>query len=327
MNDKRNNCLTLLKMISCFGVVFIHLIFPGNLGVVIKHTFSFAVPVFIMIAGYYSYGCDETKIKKRLIRTLKIFLFGYFCYFSFYFLVNLMNHRLGIWLSTNYTFETLIKYVIFCKVDFCIPLWYLIAMAETYLLWLFVMKFDRINILKKMTLFFLLLGTMLTIIVDTLDLGWMYKTNFICKALPWFLIGYQMKESWENRLTAISNFRLLCYATTGLVITLYPILMDTKIDFNDLGVLLTAPSLFMIGVKNPNLKINNLIRYIGDTLSMHIYIFHLLVAKVVNSISEKFIDNSTYIYIYPVLVLILTILVSHVFEIILNRTNTKHLLR
>lgn len=322
MNEKRNNCLTLLKMIACFGVVFIHFLFPGKLGIIIKYSFSFAVPIFIMIAGYYSYGCENFKIKKRLLRTLKIFIFGYLCYFLFYFLVNLKNHNINRWISENINIEALFRCIIFCKIDFCLPLWYLIAMSETYLLWLFALKYNKVNALKKMTFVLLLAGTLLTIIVDTLDLGWMYKTNFICKALPWFLIGYQIREIWESRLTALNNFQLLIYATLGLAITLFPVILGTRIDFNDLGVLLTAPSLFLLGVKNPDIKIDGIVRYIGDTLSLYIYIFHLLVSKVFNSLFERY-TNDLYLYIYPLLILTLTIVVSHFFVQFLNKTNMK----
>ena len=74
---KRNECLNLLKCAACFGVVFIHVPFPGYLGDVIKSLSMFAVPLFYMIAGYYSYGCDYEKIKRRFIKICKIFVFGY----------------------------------------------------------------------------------------------------------------------------------------------------------------------------------------------------------------------------------------------------------
>lgn len=84
---KRNECLNLLKCAACFGVVFIHVPFPGYLGDVIKSISLFAVPLFYMIAGYYSYGCDHVKIKRRFIKICKIFVFGYVLHFAFYLLM------------------------------------------------------------------------------------------------------------------------------------------------------------------------------------------------------------------------------------------------
>ena len=59
----RNNCINVLKLIACFGVVFIHVTFPGTMGQVVKFASTFGVPLFMMIAGYYSYGCTVEKSK------------------------------------------------------------------------------------------------------------------------------------------------------------------------------------------------------------------------------------------------------------------------
>ena len=47
------------------------------------------------------------------------------------------------WLSLNFDHTTPIKYIVFCTIDFAIPLWYLIAMVETYFVWYFVVKYKK----------------------------------------------------------------------------------------------------------------------------------------------------------------------------------------
>ena len=75
-NKKINIMLNLLKGFACVGVVFIHMPFPGNFGKIISTLSGFAVPLFFMIAGYYSFGNGPEVIKRRLskIITLAIFL-------------------------------------------------------------------------------------------------------------------------------------------------------------------------------------------------------------------------------------------------------------
>lgn len=64
--SKRNEALNFLKGIACMGVVFIHIKFPGNTVEIISKIFQFATPIFYMIAGYFSFNCNEATIKRKL---------------------------------------------------------------------------------------------------------------------------------------------------------------------------------------------------------------------------------------------------------------------
>ncbi len=136
----RNQCLNFLKGLGSTGVVFIHITFPGLTGEIISKMAQFAVPVFFMITGYYALGCTDTVIGKRLIKILKIFMYGYAWFFAYNIISQVRNGTWAGWLKANYTLKALIKYVVFCDIDFAIPLWYLIAMAETYILWYFAIR-------------------------------------------------------------------------------------------------------------------------------------------------------------------------------------------
>lgn len=47
------------------------------------------------------------------------------------------------WLLSVFSVKSIIKLLVFCTVDFAIPLWYLIAMAETYVFWLIIVKHKK----------------------------------------------------------------------------------------------------------------------------------------------------------------------------------------
>jgi surface polysaccharide O-acyltransferase-like enzyme len=74
---QKSDVLNLFKGLACISVVFVHVHFPGITGIVVHRSFSsFAVPLFLMIAGYFAFGKDESVIKRRFFKILKLILFG-----------------------------------------------------------------------------------------------------------------------------------------------------------------------------------------------------------------------------------------------------------
>lgn len=58
------------KGIACIFVVFIHCVFPGILGTIVKGAARFAVPLFFMSAGYYC-CCRNSDIKSYVSKKVK----------------------------------------------------------------------------------------------------------------------------------------------------------------------------------------------------------------------------------------------------------------
>lgn len=324
----RNNCLNILKCIACFGVVFIHASFPSVFGVIIKYMSTFAVPVFFMIAGYYSFGCNDAKIKKRFIKIVKILIFAVLWFLAWEILIQIKNHTLFSWIINNFSWKMPIKFFAFCTISWAIPLWYLIAMAETYLLWFFVVRHKLEDKATKLTWMFFIFGVALTIIVESLSLDWSLKINFVGRAMPWFLFGYLVHQKYESKLQSVRDRTLFVVASVGWIITLSAILLNTTINYNYLGVVLTAPSLFLIAIKHPNIAISKLIEYIGEKLSLFIYIFHPLISSVI-MLGMKVLGinrGGIYTYFHPVITLIASIIVAIVFEVIFRNKRLRKLI-
>ncbi len=180
----------------------------------------------------------------------------------------------------------------------------------------------------KITPVLFIVGTVLAVFVDTMGLNWSYKINFICRALPWFMYGYIVKERYYIRLKKVSTFKLLLTALLGWGITLSAILLKTKVNYNSVGVLLTAPALFMIGIKNSNIKVNNLVEFVGDKLSLFIYILHPLVSILIMYVVKFLRINweGAYLYVHPIITLIVTIGVSLLFYLVFKNKKIRHLL-
>lgn len=117
-------------------------------------------------------------------------------------------------------------------------------------------------------------------------------------------------------------------AVIGWIITLSAVLLKTKVNYNYWGGLLTAPSLFAIGIKNPNLKVSKAIEFIGDKLSLFIYIFHPLVSQCILALVGKleFCQKNVDIYIHPIITLIATIIIANIFYIVFKNEKLKRLI-
>ena len=58
------------KGLACLFVVFIHCVFPGTMGTVVKGIARFAVPLFFMSAGFYCF-CKDSNVMGYALRKAK----------------------------------------------------------------------------------------------------------------------------------------------------------------------------------------------------------------------------------------------------------------
>lgn len=326
-SKKPNRAFYFLKGIACIGVVLIHIHLPGIWGGVANRISAFAVPVFYMITGYYAFEENETVIKKRLLKTLKIFLYGYICYFVISFFIEMKNHSVTTWIQNCFTWRTPIQYLVFCTIDFAIPLWYLIAMVEVYLLWLLVIRFRLESFIIKLIPVFFLIYVGITMFCETRGMAWFWKMNFISQALPWFLTGYYF-HSQEGKHTFNRKYKsekviLFGMIIIGCILAVVPTLYPVKVNFSCVGYIPYAGGIFLIALKYPEICRSKLLEYIGRKLSMNIYIWHVPLDRVLTSF--LIIDTSTSIFLWcrPLIVIVISAIVAFVIEHISSKIKVK----
>lgn len=285
-------------------------------GQIIKYAANFAVPVFIMIAGYYSYGKDEVVIRRRLIRMLGILALGLFVYFVCLIIIYLKHGNLLDWLSNLITLKSILKFFCFVTIDWAIPLWYLIAMSETYLIWYVVLLLKKTNIYKIYPILFLV-KIFLTVYVETLDLAWFWKMNVVISVLPYFLLGYSLRKNSVR----VDKIILIVCAVSGLVIAEMPIIFNTVVDFSCIGTVIYAIAIFIFAINYPNIGSGKTIQYIGDKLSLWVYIFHLPVSMLIS----KFLNGWVLPIITVIGSLMIAVLVDCVQKIIKRQKEVKSL--
>lgn len=327
---QQNIMLNFLKGCACISVVFIHIKFPGLFGQTVHKLSGYAVPVFFMIAGYYAYDIDASVIKRRLNKILKIFILGYSCFFVWnVFLKITTGGELINWLINLITLKKAIYFFIFCTIGYAIPLWYLIAMAETYMLWYFVIKKNSEDYMVRIAPLLFLLQIFLTSYCETMDMSWSYKINFLTRSLTWFLLGYYFHTENGKRYKNISTAKLLLGVIIVCIITIIPTLFDIALKFSCIGYIPYAGCLFLIALKYPEKSISKPIEYIGDKLSLNIYIFHVIIASIIaiclrNILNVDISNNLIYLWSRPIITVIVTIVFSHMLTTI--GFKTKHLL-
>ncbi len=323
--SKRIYKLDLLKGAACVGVVFTHVTFPGLWGKAVMRAAGFAVPVFFMIAGYFAYGKGRDVIWRRLIKILGILAAGYGLYFSYHACMALRSGALESWLLANFDMLTPIRYLVFCDVGFAVHLWYLIAMAETYGLWLLISKHGWQQMSVRCLPVLFILQFILVIYCDTYDLPWALQVNFLLRALPWFLLGYeiragekQMVEMPEKGRMAelLKNDRMLCgLAFVGLLIAVLPSVFDLPLKFNAIGYVPYSAALFLLAIKKPDRRTSRLLEYIGGRLSMYVYVLHVLMAGAAKELmmrllGAEFLLTSAYEWTWPLATLMISIVVA-----------------
>ena len=315
---KRNEVLNLFKGLACIAVVFIHIKFPGVVGIIIWLLASFAVPSFLMIAGYFAFGKDETVIKRRLIKILKIFAFGYLCFLGYNIFFQILRGSVVEWLSLNFKYTTPVWYVVFCMPDFAFPLWYLIAMAEIYVVWYFVVKRKKEKVALYAIPLLFVFKIILTTYCETKGLPWKYHVNFLTEAMPYFLFGYYLRSK-EKYFKSFRYTSILLLIVVGGLASVILFFCDFSIKISCIGIVFYSLAIFILAIKIPDRSYCRLLEYIGDKLSLNVYIFHMLIASVLSIVCSKYllnIDLSAGLlnWIRPILVVVLTMAWAQILE-------------
>ncbi|MGN1328898.1 MAG: acyltransferase family protein [Eubacterium sp.] len=306
----RNKSLDILKFISSVFVVFIHIMFVGEFGVGVKAVVRFAVPIFFMSSGYFSYNAITTgntkKLLNRCLPLLKILAVSIVVYAIF----ELVFTQSYTFLTDLKSMKAYIKLFVFNNFNdsFFIPLWFLVALIYTYLAIAVVVKLKAARLIKYMPLLLLVSVLFYDVLTGYMGmvLSQIYVRNFLFTGLPFFSLGYLLYEN-KARTEKIPRPILVILVIVGAVISL----MECKF-FNDdgntyFGTLLMSFSLFEISV-GLNVKINNeRLSYCLSKMPLYIYVLHTPINSVFKSLS---LNNTINGYIYPPAVLLATCIIA-----------------
>ena len=315
-SKKRNKTLNILKAICAILIVFNHCKFPGEFGALIESYGRIAVPIFFLISGYYVYDNTKSKIFKKFKRIF-MFLFGA-C--LFWFLFNVVRFaivdkiELIYYLQKFVQWKTLFRFFVFNENFIWGHLWFLNALCYCYLIQYFLKKHNFENYkAEKILSIILLIGYILinAFVIDK-DLTNIYLIrNFLFVGIPFFFIGKNLRRTQiaENKsLKKMVLMVIILFITLNIEIFLY------KTELYVSSILLSI-YLFMICIKRPTIG-NKYMEFIGEKLALYIYILHPAIKYIILYIYEYLnIHNPIYMWIYPIVCLIMVILISYLIYI------------
>jgi len=303
-----NYCMDFVKGIACVLVVFMHCEFPGVFGTIVQTIARWVLPFFFMVSGFYSYTGDAPFNAKKQLRKIK-HIFNITLFASvFYFIVAIIQNGFSLSIS---------KYEIFNWAVFNKPiiiagqLWFLFALLYVYVIFAFIKRFNLIKLayiaMIVLTIGYICLAQGMHLIGHTVP-NYYYR-NFVFEAFPWFMFGHFINE-YKDKFK-ISNKVLISIIVACTVLNL----VERYLLGRDFGVNITsfpqATAIFVFSVNNPKI-LGGVVQRVGKKLSMFIYIIHPFVWHSMESIYARLQinENTFFLYIMPILVLIGTFVLS-----------------
>lgn len=330
--EKRNWVLDYLKGISCIAVVFLHCHLWGIIGDGFIYAIRFPVPIFFMITGYYCNKKDDAWIYKKFKYLFHVLLATEFAYFIGRLILNCL---IADDLTINFElikemFQHPIRKVL-CGSFFNGTLWYLYAILWTYLILLFFRKTGIIqNSVFCITLILILvcvqvLGRVFVTAKYNIEENVYLFRNAVTFGLPMTLIGVEVCKHEEFIKQKVSfpgclKIELLGFVTMVLEYFLYGKYLDFHFSTLFISVGLFLMAFTYSGKKFP---FSSIICWIGQKLSMWIYLIHYFPILTFDSLNVKYgFDAEIYDMIRPLLVLLFTIMLAYIANGINHRIRT-----
>ena len=318
MAVQKNNTLELLKLFASYMVVFIHVKFYGRLGSIMETCARFAVPFFFLVSGFHSCEITCDKIKKRIRHILTLLIFSVVCCTAFEVFTRLSTGNMAevtSYLSNYLDLVVLAKLLVFNITISSVHLWYLFAVLYVYVIFFFVTKLrisDKIIFIMTFCLLFLhiLLGEGLSILGIALPNS--ILRNFLVMGVPFFGLGLFAKK-YEHKFHSIPNYVIFASIIIGIIES---ILSRYLFGTNELyvGSLFVLFAVVCVFVKYSDIQYPSFLIAL-EGCSTYIYIFHIIIATVINRIYASFgIDKDSSMFFkntHPILVCITSTVLAY----------------
>ncbi|QQV01238.1 MULTISPECIES: acyltransferase family protein [Chryseobacterium] len=266
----RNLSIDILKIILAFFVVFLHMNFlkesnPALSYVLVNGLFRVAVPVFLIITGFYFLHIDHIKkLKKWLLRTLVLYLIWMAVYYSF-------------WKSSENIFLTLVFGYH--------HLWYLIGTFFSGII-LYVLRKCSSAVLFSIALSLFITGYVIQILgnlhylvkeSDSLLNNYLIYRNFLFVCLPFLSIGLLIHKEKIKLSNVKYSSALMVFLCTLVIAEAYFNYWNISKESTDilLSLFLASPVLFLYGQEKYIKSSSKILA----TLSTAIYFVHPFLMK------------------------------------------------
>ena len=326
MKKQRNYSLDLLKFISSFLIVCIHFKISGKTGELITIIARFAVPVFFMVSGYYSYNDDEHHIKNKILNILKLYFFACVIYFCYTVAVKMLSGQVRealLYVSTYLRPRYVLPAILFNESNTAMHLWFLGSLLYSYLIQWCVVKFKiKDNIVYILSCALLLihiaLGIGLSVIgIETPDFlakNYMLR-NFLFMGFPLFALGQFMRKKEDVLLKEISTIHII----SVFILSMAEAFIMNEINWEKelyLGSILLGFILFVAALKLEKKEYNpNLVKLFNT--STIVYLIHVMIGDI---LAHTSLENMLfYQYTRPFIIFVISVIIA----LVLNKVSEK----
>lgn len=330
MNNVRWNSIDCLKGIACIAVVLIHFNFPGDLGIWVKSFCRFAVPVFLMISGFFFLSNGEMNDEKT-VNKIRHILSLLIASALFYALFSIFEYSFGnedwsiiAFMKERLTGGKIVKLFLTNDPFVYSHLWYMMALIYCYIFCL--LAFSKNRTLKGTVFLAIILligytclqefGSILHIknSVHIIGTGAVLSifNLFIFRALPFFLFGVVARKYILSikRISLNKYFALILFLFGGILAAFEHLNIANAQFF--IGNYIMVFVLIIMSIKYPDADCK-ILSFIGRELSLYVYILHIAVGKSINIIASGLEIQNRIFYQYgrAFIIVILTLLISY----------------
>ena len=317
----RNQRMDLYKGIAIYGVIAIHVLFPGSFGSAVRALARFAVPFFFLTAGYFNFNALTRTLGRRALRTLKQLLLSSLPYLL---LGCLLTARAGQsvfqWLKGFWDRHYLEEFLQFHTVPFpyAWQLWFLGALLAVYLLWWAfhtlsdaagrTFPYDGAAIAAgALLLLHLILGEGFGLLGREMDNRLLRNT--LLDGLPFFALGSWC--AWRRRDIKAANIPWHFLILGGGVLSLLENILAGKQEMY-LGTLILLAGLMGRCIRYrraPEGKLSQALQFCGQELTLPIFVVHMLVVAAIRELPVLAPLNQL-TWLLPIVVAVLSTLIA-----------------
>ena len=303
MNSRSNKLIELFRGIAAVMIVFIHAPFPAPVGKYISALGRFAVPFFLMVSGYFSYGLNQRKrLKKKAKDTLMIIFFGGGICAVWNSIISYLGGSSPFrWIMDSLRLGTLFRLLAFNYAAFLNSVFYYFFML-LYVYVLFILFGEHIKLNNRSIVASGMLFLTGYVINHFTSLDWYYVGNTVLTGIPMFLFGRYLNENASFVEKQKDKEFLLIFI--GIGVTLVELNVLPKGDYVYIGQAIVAATMLIICLNHHSASVPNQFVFFGTNCSLYLIITHHEVIKTLALYLEK------NVWWFPLTVLLLSSIVS-----------------
>jgi len=305
------------KLIASFFVVWIHVHFPEPLGSAVDYLGQFAVPMFLVITGYFNFGARPADVVRRIKHIFLLYIAGNVMYALYVLLETVYTGQDAVYFIMRLLPDQkgLTKWIVVQSEFIAGQLWYLHSVLVVYALyWGYLRFYDGRKVDYRplflagfvfMAIYFAVRVIAVLYVSDYVDI----TGNAFLTAIPMFTLGLFLR-AYQDQITAafpITNRGLWITILIGELLTVQQ--WRTYGKGMALGTFVSLLALLLFCVRTPRItlsrKLSGLIDLCGQW-SIYIYLFHLPIAAMYDLLLENAVGlkmGASALYLRPILIL------------------------